>query len=69
LGVQNKLDLSPVTVIDQQLNEIIVSHLQTTFPNSRVIGEESDFSTVTDVGVGKVFFVDPIDGIILHIIL
>jgi 3'-phosphoadenosine 5'-phosphosulfate (PAPS) 3'-phosphatase len=62
INIQNKLDLSPVTIVDQQLNEMIVQRLQDAFPDARVIGEESDFSKITDVGIGQVFFVDPIDG-------
>ncbi|KAL0490663.1 inositol monophosphatase [Acrasis kona] len=62
IKVTKKEDTSPVTEVDKQLNEIIVNHLSKQFTDARVVGEESDLSTLEDVSKGMVFFVDPIDG-------
>jgi 3'(2'), 5'-bisphosphate nucleotidase len=62
LNVMIKTDKSPVTIVDKQVNDLVVSQLQKKFPNYRVIGEESVIEIDNDLGKGKVFLVDPIDG-------
>jgi len=63
LDVELKLDKSPVTIVDKQINDFLVTKLTELFPKVRVVGEESKLQTeVKDYGEGSVFFVDPIDG-------
>ena len=62
LQIETKSDNSEVTIADKQLNDLITKKLQKTFPNYRIIGEESINTISEDLGKGFVFYVDPIDG-------
>eukprot|EP01080_Neovahlkampfia_damariscottae_P000075 gene75-4324_t len=62
LQIETKSDKSEVTIADKELNELITTKLKNTFPNYRIIGEESVNSITEDLGKGFVFYVDPIDG-------
>jgi 3'(2'), 5'-bisphosphate nucleotidase len=62
INVEIKKDLSPVTVVDKQVNDIVVNALRQKFPNTQVVGEESTDLIEKDLSQGHVFFVDPIDG-------
>jgi 3'(2'), 5'-bisphosphate nucleotidase len=64
IGIEQKLDDTPVTLVDKQLDEFIKKALETKFPESLVVGEESSsyIESVKPIEQGHVFFVDPIDG-------
>jgi len=64
LGIEQKLDDSPVTLVDKKLDALIKQKLEIQFPDCLVVGEESSASieSTQKLEQGKVFFVDPIDG-------
>ncbi|HEY0261706.1 MAG TPA: 3'(2'),5'-bisphosphate nucleotidase CysQ [Chitinophagales bacterium] len=63
ISVEYKSDKSPVTLADQNANEIIVSSLQKHFPEIPIISEESpivDFSERQNWQ--RLWLIDPLDG-------
>jgi 3'(2'), 5'-bisphosphate nucleotidase len=53
----------PVTALDKEVNALVVSELERSFPGTPVIAEESDASTWdARRTAAEAFFVDPIDG-------
>jgi histidinol-phosphatase len=61
LTVMTKDDLTPVTVADQQAEEIIKSTIQSSFPDHTFFGEESEKANLQD-HKGFTWIIDPIDG-------
>jgi 3'(2'), 5'-bisphosphate nucleotidase len=62
-AVAQKLDLSPVTIADEQAEVIILAHLARDFPHVPVIAEESVAAGyIPDIGSQPFFLVDPLDG-------
>jgi fructose-1,6-bisphosphatase/inositol monophosphatase family enzyme len=56
--VATKADASPVTTVDQVLNDRFVDEVRERFPGDGVLGEEGGFT-----GVGeRVWVIDPVDG-------
>lgn len=58
MGIQTKTDLSPVTVADTQINQLLIDRVGRMYPDHGVLGEEA--STMT--GQRDVWVCDPIDG-------
>ncbi|CAN5785557.1 3'(2'),5'-bisphosphate nucleotidase CysQ [soil metagenome] len=61
LGVEMKPGDEPVTLADQLASELIVKGLRAAFPEDPVISEEVP-ATPAELGVRRVWLVDPIDG-------
>jgi 3'(2'), 5'-bisphosphate nucleotidase len=61
LGVEMKPGDEPVTVADQAASEMIVKGLRAAFPQDPIISEEVP-ATPAELGVRRVWLVDPIDG-------
>ncbi len=60
--------LGPVTNADVAVDDLIVQRLAKEFPHDRIISEESCPDTCADIGLGRVWFVDPIDGTASYIL-
>ncbi|MCX8998023.1 3'(2'),5'-bisphosphate nucleotidase CysQ [Rhizobiaceae bacterium BDR2-2] len=61
--VMFKADCSPVTEADRTAETIILSHLADAFADIPVIAEESVAAgRIPDIGAGRFFLVDPLDG-------
>jgi myo-inositol-1(or 4)-monophosphatase len=56
---KRKADGSPVTIADTTINSMVITRLQTAFPDDGVIGEEE---STTEYGNGRKWFCDPVDG-------
>ncbi|APH05399.1 inositol monophosphatase family protein [Bacillus weihaiensis] len=50
-----------VTNMDKEIEQFLISRIQTTYPNHRILGEEGYGDDVTDLK-GVVWIIDPIDG-------
>jgi 3'(2'), 5'-bisphosphate nucleotidase len=62
-AVSLKQDLSPVTIADQQAEDIILRHLERDFPEIPVVAEESvEAGNIPDISGKSFFLVDPLDG-------
>lgn len=59
---QFKLDDSPVTEADRDIENLIVDRLGTFFPKARFLGEEFGGSQIQEGLEGDLWIVDPIDG-------
>jgi 3'(2'), 5'-bisphosphate nucleotidase len=60
---QLKSDNSPVTVADQQASDLIVGHLNATYPDIPVISEEAAMPSIEQrLHWDRLFLVDPLDG-------
>lgn len=58
-----KQDLSPVTIADQQAEDIILRHLLRDFPEIPIVAEESvEAGNIPDIAGRSFFLVDPLDG-------
>ncbi|MDL2405329.1 3'(2'),5'-bisphosphate nucleotidase CysQ [Rhizobium calliandrae] len=58
-----KQDMSPVTIADERAERIILEHLARDFPDIPAVAEESVAAgKVPDIGGGRFFLVDPLDG-------
>lgn len=55
-----KEDKSPVTVADEEINQLVINQVKATFPEHGVLGEEQSFSTDRET----LWVCDPIDGTI-----
>lgn len=64
-GIQTKADMSPVTLVDKQINQMLIDEVADHFPDHGVLGEEA--STVTDKH-DSVWVCDPVDGTLPFII-
>lgn len=63
LEVTKKSDNSPVTQIDRESQQMIVSYLNKQFPEILLVAEEQDPGTNRAAGAGALYFVvDPLDG-------
>lgn len=62
--VEVKKDLSPITIADTEINELMIKWVQETFPNDGVIGEEASWESERE----RVWVCDPIDGTHAYII-
>ena len=62
LAVETKADASPVTVADRATDQLIVAALQELTPEIPVISEEAAAGSVPDIGGGRFWLVDPLDG-------
>lgn len=61
--VSFKDDRSPVTEADERAEAVILTHLTAAFPDVPVVAEESVAAGhVPDIGDGRFFLVDPLDG-------
>lgn len=62
-AVSLKQDLSPVTIADQQAEDIILRHLHRDYPEIPVVAEESvEAGNIPDISGKSFFLVDPLDG-------
>jgi 3'(2'), 5'-bisphosphate nucleotidase len=62
-SVRGKTDQSPVTAADEQAEALILAGLQRLAPGIPVVAEESVAAGhVPDIGAGRFFLVDPLDG-------
>lgn len=62
LAVEVKADASPVTAADRAADQLIVAALQELTPEIPVISEEAAVGSVPDIGGGRFWLVDPLDG-------
>lgn len=61
--VMDKADGSPVTLADQQAEDLIIERLKALAPQIPMVGEESAAKgIIPDVAAGTFFLVDPLDG-------
>ncbi|WP_297625652.1 inositol monophosphatase family protein [uncultured Rikenella sp.] len=62
--VEYKSDRSPVTLADKEIEQYIVSQIETRFPDGTIVGEESGTHPATspDTGSQIEWIIDPIDG-------
>ena len=51
-----------VSRADRESEAAIIGHLKQSFPNDRVLGEESGMSAVTATSSGRTWIIDPLDG-------
>ena len=58
LSIEQKGDLSPVTIVDQQIEAVLRDMISARFPEHGIVGEE----TADRAGTGYVWYIDPIDG-------
>ena len=62
-SVENKADLSPITLADKKVNEIILSALKKKYPTIPIISEETSIPAYEIRKNWEYFFmVDPLDG-------
>lgn len=60
---QEKKDGSPVTLADQEAEDLIARELNSLYPDIPMVGEESVAAgTIPDISKGRFFLVDPLDG-------
>jgi myo-inositol-1(or 4)-monophosphatase len=58
-SIEKKADQSLVTEIDKKAESIVASHIRSTFPHHRIIGEETGSNIESDE---YLWVIDPIDG-------
>ncbi|WP_235974590.1 3'(2'),5'-bisphosphate nucleotidase CysQ [Stappia albiluteola] len=61
-SVQSKADDSPVTLADQQAEDLILAQLKQFFPDVPVVAEEAVSAGNVPPSAGRFFLVDPLDG-------
>jgi histidinol-phosphatase len=59
IGVESKADESPVTIADRACEQLIVSELESAFPDDGLLGEEGAKRQSAN---GRRWIIDPIDG-------
>ncbi len=59
LGEQKKLNDTPVTIADREIEEVLRSAIRKKFPDHGIVGEEFDD---TDIDADYQWVIDPIDG-------
>lgn len=62
--VEIKKDLSPITIADTEINDLLIKHVQEVFSGDGVIGEEASWQPERE----RVWVCDPIDGTHAYII-
>lgn len=62
--VVTKKDLSPVTIADTTINDVLIERVQSAFPDDGVIGEEASWEPERS----RVWVCDPIDGTVAYIL-
>lgn len=58
LAIIQKQDLTPLTVADTQINELVIERVKSEFPSYGVLGEEASYEPQREL----LWVVDPIDG-------
>jgi myo-inositol-1(or 4)-monophosphatase len=58
IGTELKQDLTPVTVADTTINDLVIDRVQQSYPEHGVLGEENSYEPTRD----RIWVVDPIDG-------
>jgi myo-inositol-1(or 4)-monophosphatase len=58
IGTQLKEDLTPVTVADTMINDLVIDSVKKAYPDVGVLGEENSYEPTRD----QIWVVDPIDG-------
>lgn len=68
LEIKQKSDRTDlVTNVDQEIEAYFVKQIKTTFPNSKILGEEGDKDQGLTTYSGLVWVIDPIDGTMNYI--
>ncbi len=62
MDVDCKADASPVTIADQQAEEVMRALIKQAFPEHGIFGEEHGLSLGSGVGERYMWVLDPIDG-------
>lgn len=57
-GIEIKEDLTPVTIADKEINDLLIENVKKEFPDHGVLGEEASWNEDR----GKLWVCDPIDG-------
>lgn len=58
IGTELKKDLTPVTVADTRINNLVIEKVQAAYPAHGVLGEENSYKSDRE----QIWVVDPIDG-------